>query len=223
MFRQYRGRILEALEARGWARADLARGTRIDFSYLDRLLKGKARFNEDHIETISKVLGVTPGREPEPIPVRITYSRRFADPRLPEKRGAEYLAVPIVESKVAAGSPEIVTSEQVVDIAFIHRGALKRRSVRNYLCTFVKGDSMSPVLCDGAIVCIDTGARPEGRKVARDSIWAVRKEEGAVVKHIQIEEGRILLVSRNPAYEIETVADDDAIIGRVVGAWQNLA
>lgn len=223
MFRQYRERILEALKARGRTRADLARTTRIDFSYLDRLLKGKARFNEDHIEAISKALGVTPGREPGPIPVRITYSRQFADPRLPEKRGAEYLAVPVVDSKVAAGGPEIVTSEQVVDIAFIHSGAIRRRSVRGYICTYVKGDSMLPVLRDGAIVCIDTRARPEGKKVPKDSIWAVRKEGGAVVKHIQIQEGMILLVSENPVYEIESVADGDAIIGRVVGAWQNLA
>lgn len=223
MFRQYRESILEALKTRGWTRADLARSARIDFSHLNRLLQGKARFHEGHIETLSKVLGVTPGRKPGPIPVRITYSRKFADPRLPERRGAEYLAVPIVESKVAAGSPEIVTGEQVVDIAFIHSGALRRRSVRGYICTYVKGDSMLPVLRDGAVVCIDTRARPEGRKVPKDSIWAVRKEDGVVVKHIQIEEGRILLISRNPAYEIESVSEGDAVIGRVVGAWQNLA
>lgn len=209
--------------ARGWTRADLARSTRIDFSYLDRLLSGKARFNEDHIEALWKALRVTPGHKPAPIPVRITYSRKFEDPELPRKRESDYLPVPIVEPKVAAGSPETVTTEQVVDIVFIHRRALKRRTVRNYLCTYVKGDSMSPVLRDGAIVCIDTRARPEGRKVPKDSIWAVRKDEGAVVKHIQIEEDRILLVSANPAYDIESVAGDDPIIGRVVGAWQSFA
>lgn len=223
MFRRYRESILEAMKARGWTRADLARGTQINFSYLSRLLQGKARFNEDHIEAVSKALGVTPGGARAPIPVRITYSRKFSDPRLPQERGADYVPVPIVEPKVAAGSPAVVTNEQVIDLVFIHRRALRRRSVQGYICTYVKGDSMHPVLRDGAIVCIDIRARPEGKKVARDSIWAVRKDEGAVVKHIQIEEGRILLVSENPAYAIESVSDADAIIGRVVGAWQSLA
>ena len=51
----------------------------------------------------------------------------------------------------------------------------------------------------------------------------MRKDEGTEVKHIQIEDRLILLVSENPAYEIESVTDGDAIVGRVVGVWQNLA
>ncbi|MBI5575520.1 MAG: helix-turn-helix domain-containing protein [Deltaproteobacteria bacterium] len=215
--------IFEAMKARKIKRADLARMTKIDFSYLDRLLKGKARFNEQNIETISKVLGILPWGEPAPIPVRITHSGKFEDPQLPKDRKLDYLAIPIVEPRVAAGNPETVTSEQVIDIVFIHRRALKRRSVRDYICTYVKGDSMSPVLRDGAIVCIDTKARPEGKKVPKDSIWAVRKDDGTVVKHIQVQEKSILLVSENPAYDIESVTDSDVIVGRVVGAWQNLA
>jgi phage repressor protein C with HTH and peptisase S24 domain len=223
MFIRFREMIARTMKAKGLTRADLARMTHTDYSYLNRLLKGEARFNEGHIEAISKALDILPWGKPAPIPVRITYSRKFQDPDLPRKREGDYLPVPIVEPKVAAGNPETVTTEQVVDIVFIHRRALKRRTVRDYLCTYVKGDSMFPVLRDGAIVCIDTKARPEGRKVPKDSIWAVRKEEGTVVKHIQIEEDRILLVSANPAYDIESVAVADAVIGRVVGAWQSLA
>jgi len=223
MFKRFREIVAETMKAKGLKRADLARMTKIDFSYLDRLLKGKARFNEDHIESISRALSITPWREPAPIPVRITYSKKFEDPDLPRKRESDYFPVPIVEPRVAAGNPETVTSEQVIDIVFVHRRALKRRSVRDYICTFVKGDSMSPVLRDGAIVCIDTKARPERKKVPKDSIWAVRKDDGTVVKHIQIEEKRILLISENPAYDVESVTDGDVIVGRVVGVWQNLA
>ncbi|HEY4719449.1 MAG TPA: S24 family peptidase, partial [Candidatus Methylomirabilis sp.] len=124
--------------------------------------------------------------------------------------------------RVAAGNPEVVSSEQVLDIVFIHRRAFKRRSAQGHICTVVKGDSMAPVIRDGATVCIDSRARPE-KKVPKDSIWAVRKEGGAVIKHIQIKDGLILLISENPAYEIETTSDPAAIIGRVVGVWQNLA
>ena len=210
------------MKGRGWNRAALARMTKIDYSYLNRLLQGKARFNEQHIEAISKALGILPWGEPAPIPIRITFSRKFEDSELPRKRESDYLPMPIVEPKVAAGNPETVTSEQVIDIVFIHRRAIKRRNVRDYICTYVKGDSMSPVLRDGAIVCIDTKARPERAKVPKDSIWAVRKDGGTVVKHIQIGDEMILLVSENPAYDIESVGDREAIVGRVVGVWQNL-
>jgi phage repressor protein C with HTH and peptisase S24 domain len=197
--------------------------TRTDYSYLNRLLKGEARFNERHIEALSKALGILPWGKPAPIPVRITYSKKFEDPDLPRRRESDYLPVPIVEPRVAAGNPETVTSEQVIDIVFIHRRALKRRSVRDYICTYVRGDSMSPTLRDGAIVCIDTRARPEGKKIPKDSIWAVRKDDGTVVKHLQIKDRMILLVSENPAYDIEPVTDGDIIVGRVIGVWQNLA
>jgi len=222
MFNRYRENILETLKARGWTRADFARTIKIDFSYLDRLLKGKARFNEDHIEAIARALGIAPSGAPVQIPVRITYSRKFEDPLLPQKRELDYLPIPIVEPRVAAGNPEVILSEQVLDIVFIHRRAFKRRSAQGHICTVVKGDSMAPVIRDGAIVCIDSRARPE-KKVPKDSIWAVRKEEGAVIKHIQFKDDLILLISENPAYEIETTDDPTAIIGRVVGVWQNLA
>jgi len=223
MFKRFREAVAETMKARGLRRADLARMTRTDYSYLNRLLKGEARFNEDHIEAISKALDILPWGEPSPIPVRITYSRKFGDPDLPRKRESDYLPVPIVEPRVAAGNPETVTSEQVIDIVFLHRRAIKRKSVRDYICTYVKGDSMAPILRDGAIVCIDTKARPEGKKVPKDSIWAVRKDDGTVVKHLQIKDKMILLVSENPAYDIEPVTDGDVIVGRVIGVWQNLA
>src|SRR5574341_1489717 len=223
MFTRYRENILHALRARGWSRAHLARATGIDFSYLDRLLRGKARFNENHIDAIAGALGVAPSGTRDPIPVRITYSRKFKDPLLPQKRETDYLAIPIVEPRVAAGNPEVVSSEQVLDIVFLHRRALRRGSAQGYLCMVVKGDSMAPAIRDGAIVCIDTRARPEGKKVPRESVWAVRKDEGAVIKHIQFRDDRILLISENPDYEIESTGDPLAIIGRVVGVWQTLS
>jgi len=41
-----------------------------------------------------------------------------------------------------------------------------------------------------------------------------------VVRCIQVVEGMLLLVSENPACDIELVAGEGVIIGRVVGAWQ---
>ncbi len=79
---------------------------------------------------------------------------------------------------------------------------------------------MFPVVRDGAIVCVDLDARPEEGKVPKGSIWAVKKDGGAVVKHIQVGEGGIVLISANPSHPPEVVGDGEAIIGRVVWMWQ---
>lgn len=160
--------------------------------------------------------------KPPSFAVRIVYSKKFEEPQLPQGRESDYLPVPIVEARVAAGIPETVTTEQVVDIAFIHRRTLKKKNPRDLICTFVKGDSMEPILRNGAIVCIDLKARPEGKKVPAGSIWAVRKDDGVVVKHLQLADGAIVLISANSNYPPEVVSNPEAIIGRVVWAWQSL-
>ena len=168
-------------------------------------------------------LGLKEKEVSPPLSVRVSYSTKFDDPQLPRERESDYLPVPIVEPKVAAGSPQVVSSEQVIDVAFIHRRAIKKKNPQDLLCTFVAGDSMEPILRHGAIVCIDTKARPEkGGKVQKGSIWAVRKDEGAVVKHIQLLENAVVLVSANPDYPVEIVRDPGAIIGRVIWVWQGV-
>lgn len=158
-----------------------------------------------------------------PLSIRVAYSTKFDDPRLPQEREVDYLPVPIVNVKVAAGIPEVVTNEQVVDIAFIHRRSLRKKNPRNLICTFVKGDSMEPALRDGAIVCIDTKVRPEGGKAPVGSIWAVRKDDGVVVKHLQLADGAIVLISANSNFPPEVISNPEAIIGRVVWAWQSFS
>lgn len=142
-------------------------------------------------------------------------------PLIVREQQSPYFSVPIVDAKIAAGPPALVTGEQIIDVAFIHRRILKKKDPRDLICTFVKGDSMEPVLRDGAIVCIDTKARPEGKKVPPSTIWAMRKDDGVVVKYLQIRDSTMVLVSENKAYQVELVKDPEAIIGRVVWAWQN--
>lgn len=215
------------IEQRGLTREQVAKLIGVSRPMVHNYESGKKPPSRETLIRISEVfnvpLDVLVGKqslEPVPFSVRITYSKRFEEQELPQEKESDYLPVPIVEPKVAAGNPQVISSEQVVDVAFIHRRVLKRRSADNLLCTFVQGDSMYPVIRDGAIVCIDTKARPEGTKVPKGSIWAVRKDEGAVVKFIQIGDDMIALLSANPNYPPEAVRDPDPIIGRVVWAWQ---
>jgi phage repressor protein C with HTH and peptisase S24 domain len=197
-----------------------------------KYLKGKDYPKLDAAAKIADAFGVSvdylAGRFPQESPslavreTTSTYSSKSSgDPRLPQGSEADFVRVPIVEAKIAAGPAALVTSEQIIDVAFVHRRILKKKDPRNLICTFVKGNSMEPILRDGAIVCIDTKARPEGKKVPPGTIWAVRKDDGVVVKYLQIRDHTLVLVSENKAYDVELVKDPEAIVGRVVWAWQN--
>jgi len=223
--RWFRQKIAEAMEAAGVTMAELSRRTGIDNSFLKRMLdrKGNTKLSEDYIDAITQALDIQIAEVPrEPLQVTVTHSKKLASPSLPQSKESDYLAVPIVEPRIAAGNPKTITSEQVIDMAFIHRRTLRRKNPDNLICTFVEGDSMLPILRDGAIVCIDTKARPEGDKVPKGSVWVVKKDGGAVVKHIQIGKDGIVLISANPSYTPEVVRDDESIVGRVVWMWQAL-
>jgi len=124
--------------------------------------------------------------------------------------------VPIVEPRIAAGNPKTITNEQVIDIAFIHRRTLRRRNPDNLICTFVEGDSMVPILRDGAIVCVDLKARPRGTRCRR-VLCGGQEGRRCVVKHIQVGKDGIVLISANPSYTPEVVRDDESIVGRSSG------
>jgi len=223
--RWFRQKVADAMEASGVTMAELSRRTGIDNSFLKRMLdrKGNAKLGEDYIDAIAQALDITIAETPrEPLQVTVSHSKKLADPSLLQARESDHLAVPIVEPRIAAGNPKTITNEQVIDIAFIHRRTLRRKSPDNLICTFVEGDSMLPILRDGAIICIDLKARPDGEKVPKGSVWVVRKDGGAVVKHIQIGKDGIVLVSANPSYHPEVVKDDESIVGRVVWMWQAL-
>src|SRR4030065_2440295 len=152
--RWLRIKISEEMKAKGITMAELSRKTGIDNSFLKRMLdrKGSARLSEEYIDAICPALGIRIAELPkEPIQGYVRHSKKLSDPSLPQSRETDYLPVPSVEPRVAAGDPETISTEQVVDIAFIHRRALKRRSTENLICTFLRGDSMFPVIRDGAI------------------------------------------------------------------------
>src|SRR4030066_299381 len=188
---------------------------------------GKKLPGRETLKALSQVLGLSINSLYEGAPasaridIKVSWTKRTEGSSALLEPEADYLPVPIVDVKVAAGPPQEIRPEQIMDIAIIHRRALKRRNEAGLVCTFVKGDSMEPIFRDGAVVCIDTEDRPDRGKVPKHSIWAVRKDEGTVIKHIQTERDSIILISENPSYPVEVVRDPSAIIGRVVWAWQN--
>lgn len=91
----------------------------------------------------------------------------------PDGVADDYVAVPLVDGRVAAG-PGAVVWEAVRSLVWVYRPEMGRR--KNLVAVQVMGDSMSPTIPDRAIIIIDKDSRqPVGR---RKGIWALRTEDG---------------------------------------------
>lgn len=217
------------LEEKGMTQEALAKKVRVKQPYISKLKKLREAGDITLAYKIADVLGVSiqrltgrPEPTPRPVEIRVTWeASQFPGKEAPPP-AADFLPIPVYNINVVGGDPETIAREEIEDVALIHRAALQRKSPRGLVGTFVRGDSMIPVLRDGAIVCIDTTARPERGKVPKGSIWAIRKEEGVVVKHLQVGEGALVLISANPAYPPEAISGPEAIVGRVIWVWQGL-
>lgn len=134
----------------------------------------------------------------------------------------DYLAVPLVEGRVAAG-PGGVVWDQVESLVWVYRPALGRR--HRLIAMRVGGDSMAPTIPDGAIVIIDLDQwRPNGE---RRHVWALRTADGDTrIKRLQRSDGHLILVSDNVAAhppELAWTADlRRLVIGKVIWMWRSL-
>ena len=134
----------------------------------------------------------------------------------------DYLAVPLVEGRVAAG-PGGVVWDQVESLVWVYRPALGRR--HRLIAVRVGGDSMSPTIPDGAIVIIDLDQwQPNGE---RQHIWALRTADGdAQVKRLHRMDGGLIIMSDNAIdYPPEIAWTGDLrrlVIGKVIWMWRSL-
>lgn len=139
----------------------------------------------------------------------------------------DYLAVPLVEGRVAAGHGGVVW-EQVQSLVWVYRPALGRR--HRLIAVRVGGDSMEPTVPDGAIIIIDRDCRePKGR---RRAIWALRTADGECqIKRLLFasdddpKRDVWLVVSDNPEYAPKIAWTGDfknLIIGQVIWMWRSL-
>lgn len=91
----------------------------------------------------------------------------------PEGLADDYVAVPLVDGKVAAGYGALVWKE-VQSLIWVYKPALDGR--KNMVAARVMGNSMLPTIPDDAIVIIDRDIhQPTGE---RKHIWALRTEDG---------------------------------------------
>ena len=216
-------KIRELREAKGWSQDDLAARLGVKQQAVG-MYESWERFPRTTIHKfpavlerpISYFLGETPLADHS-----ITWSsEKPAD-------ADDFLRIPVFDPDsvvLVGGAPQISSHAQIKDYAWINRRAVGRKSAAGLFCIFVEKNSMEPILRNGAIVCVNTNIRPE-KNPPRESIWAVRAGEGAVVKHIMYIDGELWLLSANPKhpdYPAVKAPEGSQVIGRVIWSWQEM-
>ncbi len=151
--------------------------------------------------------------------------RRETLPPLPPGKLSEeeYLSIPLIEGKIAAGEP-IIPEEKIIEWVVLHiRPVRKAAGSKNDLVACrVRGDSMYPHITNGDIVVIDRGiekAHPHEKK-----IYAVWTDGGITAKMVQQQGHTLFLLPLNPAEKVRTVdlrENPSPIVGLVIGAWKD--
>lgn len=151
--------------------------------------------------------------------------RRETPPPLPPNRLSEdeYLSIPLIEGKIAAGEP-IIPMEEIAEWVVLHMRPVKKAagSNKDLVACRVLGDSMYPHLASGDIVVIDRGiekGRPHEKK-----IYAVWTDGGITAKMVQQEGHTMFLLPLNPVEKVRTIdlrENPSPIVGLVIGAWKD--
>ncbi len=123
--------------------------------------------------------------------------------------------VPKRKARLCAGTGSLTTDETVTGYyAFRHEFLARKGNPAKMALVEVYGDSMSPEICDGDTVLVDESQR----EILAGRIYAVGMGEEVVIKEVYKKPGKLLLISKNPAYGIEEIdlAEVDGLV-RIVG------
>lgn len=160
-----------------------------DRSSIAKVEKGEVDLPQSKIVLFAKALNVNPGK-------------LMGEQRKPN-------AIPVL-GRVAAGIP-IDAIEEIIDYEEIDN---KLASTGEFFGLMIKGDSMTPRICNGDVVIV----RKQEVAESGDIVIATINGDDAVCKKLQIYDKAVLLYSLNPAYDPIDVTgrEDFKIIGKVV-------
>jgi len=228
-------RIRDLRKAAGLSRERFAEVLVEKPSKIQDVETGRQRVNDDFV---AKLVAAFPvdlnwlfGRSPQRGDVKSVGGIAVAPPRIDiplaghfRADGEEFSMIRRYDVMASAGPGRVAESEDVVgQIAFSRRWLLQR-GLSADLCGLIcaDGDSMHPLIPDGALLLVDF--RPE--TVVR-GVYVVRLHDDVLVKRLTAAEGgpsRIVMSSANPNYPDRIIygseLDDLHIIGRV--AWWSM-
>jgi phage repressor protein C with HTH and peptisase S24 domain len=136
----------------------------------------------------------------------------------------EFVSVPLVTGRIAAGRGSTIVDDQIEDWAIIHKSITgKRTNLISIRIDEHDGMSMYPLLKPGDIVVIDR----DDIALSPNKIYAVRTNEGCTVKKLQQTDHQLLLIPENKGPEYKTAIIDlrlnpKPIIGSVIWCSKTL-
>lgn len=126
--------------------------------------------------------------------------------------------IPKRKARLCAGTGSLTTDETIEGYYAFREEFLARKGNPSTMALVdVYGDSMSPEICDGDTVLVDESQR----EILAGRIYAVGMGEEVVIKELYKKPGKLLLISKNPAYGVEEIDLEDIdglvrIVGRVL-------
>lgn len=194
-----------------------------------RWKSGESRPSVDSLMMIQKLFGksidwlLTGKDAPAFQAVQPVIALAGTQPEVPEGLRPEYyLAVPLVEGRIAAGHAGAIPGDRVDDLVWVYKPEIGAREHHNLRAVRLRpdADSMEPTIRRGSIVIID----PTEILVSRKAIYAVRLDEegGCAIKRVSQTDGHWVLVSENsdyPPIAIEKARIPNIVIGRVIWSW----
>lgn len=129
-----------------------------------------------------------------------------------------YVPIPLLKDEAAAGTPREISEQDLEGFALIYYAWCPNPG--NFTCMHVRGDSMSPILDDGAIVAIDHSQRDPTQ--LRHRMVAARSEDGVTIKWLDFDpEGQLCLVPANKRYSPLTLprTQTNPVIGMISWWW----
>lgn len=131
----------------------------------------------------------------------------------------EFVPVPYMEERVAAGPPTEVADERIRGYIVMYKSKVKRPA--DTFAVQIRGNSMHPTIPDGAIVGVDASQR-DVTTLLHSIVLAVDGKGGATVKRLRQDATHWILQPDNP--EAETIYLDklsiaNPIVGKVIWFW----
>lgn len=129
-----------------------------------------------------------------------------------------FVPVPLLTDAAAAGAPRAIAEADIEGYALIPYAWCPNPD--NFTCLRVRGDSMAPVLHDGAIVAVDHTRRDP--LALNQKMVAARYQDGVTIKWLERRsEDTLLLVPENKSHPVLTLprSPDNPIVGMVAWWW----
>jgi phage repressor protein C with HTH and peptisase S24 domain len=212
--------------SRGLSQTDLAEAVGTTLNMLGKLERGDRKLTSVWIEKIAEALDVQPSvllDQSAVVEPKRKLPQVHSDHAPTRRVGAgETVSVQRLDLSLAMGNGTNIDDHIEVDTVEFDRGFL--RSITPSSPNMLRlvsgvGDSMFPTLIDTDMMFIDVGQRVLNMQ---DRIWGISLYGAGALKRLRaIGQGKVLVISDNPAVDNQEVdAEDITIAGRLVGAFR---